>query len=243
MTVLEGTVDIPAVGKTKKTYLAVGVALVAGIVGFAYYRRMQGASAAADPNSFYADTRTGSDLPTDQYVNPDPTAGDLTGSAGWKAPTTDQEWAQQAIDKLSWYENGYTSATVGKYLARQPLTADEQTLIREAWAQIGHPPGNQPIIPATTGTPAVGGAAANDIKIVDLRMTGNAQTRISMDWGVIGRPDLYRVFVNGVKKAEVSSSQTTIGGLSKGTKYTVGVAPVRSNVQGPTVFATASTKK
>jgi hypothetical protein len=154
---LEGTTTLPVVGTTKRSYVAVGVALVAGIAGWAWYKRVNGSDTSGDPASYYADTRTGSEVPNDAYVNPAPNADGQSGTgiggdSVFHAPNTDPEWAQATVDKLSWYEPGYVSATVGKYLARQPLTADEQTLIREAWAQLGHPPGNQPILASATGT-------------------------------------------------------------------------------------------
>lgn len=252
MSGLEGTTTLPVVGTTKKSYVAVGVVLVAGIVGWAYYRRTVGAAAAADgaDGGLYADTRTGSELPTDQYTNPAPGAsGAGDDSSAWSAPKTDPEWAQRAIDALSWYEPGFVSATVGKYLARQPLTtSDEQSVIREAWAQIGRPPGNQPIITAPTsgpGTTVPSGthAGALDIKIVQLHVVGTTRTSVTLDWSTVGRPDFYRIYVNGVQKVSRAISAGTVGGLKAGTAYSFGIAPVKSNVVGPMVSISATTKK
>jgi hypothetical protein len=183
-------VDVPAVGKVKKQYAIAGVVAVAGIVGFAWYRRSRTPAdpAASDP---YADTRTGSELPTDKYTNPAPNGSGDSGS-GWKAPTTDVEWAQAVVEKLSWYENGFVSATVGKYLARQVLTTDEQTLIREAWAQVGHPPGNQPIVTQTTTPPPppVTGAelgAAPVVKAIQAK-----RTSVVFGWTPVANATAYK---------------------------------------------------
>lgn len=142
-------VNVPAVGKVKQSYVLIGGGLVAGLVGVAWWKRAHAPTASVtDP---YADTRTGSNLPVDTAPN----SGHITptgpSSTGWQAPATDPEWAQQVVSTLSWYEQGYVSATVGKYLAGQLLTPDEATLIREAWAQVGKPPGGQHIITSVTG--------------------------------------------------------------------------------------------
>ena len=151
--VLTGTVNVPGAGKLPKKYVAVGVAGIVGIVGWAYYRRSIGADE-ADEESYYADTRTGASTGNDAYDNPGGIESDdqADDDDAWKPPTTDQEWSQRVIEMLSWYEPGFVSQTLGKYLSRQPLTADEATLIREAWAQVGQPPGKQVIITKTTVT-------------------------------------------------------------------------------------------
>jgi hypothetical protein len=154
---LEGTVDVPVIGKAKKSYVAVGVAAIVGVAGFAWYRRVQGDQAAAAPG-YYADTRTGSELPTDDYTNPgsneDGQSGTgIGGDSGWRAPTTNEAWAQQVLDRLTWYEPSAVSAAIGKYLTRQQVTADEATMIREAWAQVGRPPVDQPLLTSTTTPP------------------------------------------------------------------------------------------
>lgn len=245
---LEGTTTLPVVGTTKKSYVAVGVAAVAGLAGWAWYRRANGGDAAGGDTSYYADTRTGSELPTDKYVNPAPNADGQSGTgiggdSVFHAPNTDPEWAQAAIEALSWYEPGYVSGIVGKYLGHQPLTAEEAGVVREAWAQIGRPPGNQTIVTATTGGTGTTVPPAAQIKIVDLHVTYLAQTNIKVDWATIGRPDYYRVFVNGAQRVTTSTSAASLGGLAKGTTYTIGVQPVKNNQNGPIVSIRATTKK
>lgn len=254
MTALEGSTTLPVVGSTKKSYVAVGVALVGGVVAWAYYKRMQGADTTGGATSYYADTRTGADTGSDAYANPAPSTPTGAGapSDSFKAPSTDPEWAQAALNTLNWYEPSYVSQTVGKYLSRQPLTSDEQTLIREAWAQLGHPPGNQTIITASTSTgttpapaPAPAGPAqpaAASIQIVGIKAT-TGTTDVRLDWGAVGRPDSYRVFVNGALKVQPVISAAHVTGLKRATTYTIGIAPVRDRTQGPTVTTRITTKK
>lgn len=250
MTALEGTTDVPVVGKVKKQYVIAAGALVAGIVGYAWWKRRAGATAPADAvdGGLYADTRTGSELPTDTYTNPAPNADGQSGTgiggdSVWHAPSTDQEWAQQALERLSWYEPGYTSAVVGKYLARQPTTPEEQTLIREAWAQIGHPPGNQPLI--TSSTPA----AATMVAPTGLHVYGIGRDWVQVDWNDVNGAKAYDVAAIGPKlgghKATVATSSATVPILAAGTTYTIAVKAISKadGSMGPAANVTVTTKK
>jgi hypothetical protein len=259
LSALSGTVDVPGVGRTQKAYVAVAGAAVAGLVGYAYWRRRQadaGAAPAGSDGGLYVDTRTGSALPSDQFVNPAPNNADSawgTGIGGtdvWQAPHTDQEWAQQAVDRLSWYEPGYVSATVGKYLARQPLTTGEQTLVRELWGLIGHPPTNQPILtassPAPTPKPTPSPSSGPAMKApTGLRWSHIGRSYVQLDWaanpGVVG----YVVYVNGKRKVSVVYSTYYVSGLKANTSYHFQVAGLyRAGKVGPkSSTLTVKTKK
>ena len=67
---------------------------------------------------------------------------------------TDAEWVQRAIDLLQqWgWDPNLLATTLGKYIGRQPLSPQEQDIVRTAQGSLGLPPGLQPIIPI--GTPA-----------------------------------------------------------------------------------------
>lgn len=155
MSTLDGTAQVPVVGKVQKKYLAVAGVAAVGVVAAVWYRRSRVMTEAAGGGGYYADTRTGSNLPTDTAADSGSIdTGDQGDDGGWKAPRTDQEWAQQVLERLSWYEQGFVSSVVAKYLAGQPITSpDEQTVIREAWAQVGTPPGGQRLITSPTSNP------------------------------------------------------------------------------------------
>lgn len=178
------TVDVPVVGKVKPAYVYAGLAAVGGVVIYAYWSRRKSDQAASAPD-YYADLRTGSETPNDDFVNPAPNNSGNPGSEGTGAPRTDEEWARRTVERLSWYEQGYVSQVTGKYLARQPVTPDEATLIREAWAQVGRPPGNQPIIPVTGApgptppTPPTPPVPSAPLKIVAVRTT---RTSVFLTW-------------------------------------------------------------
>jgi hypothetical protein len=234
---LQGTTTLPGVGKVKTGYVLIGGALVAGIAGYAWWKHQQ---AAADPTvdsadgGLYADTRTGSELPTDGYTNPAPNADgvsgtDIGGDSVFHAPNTDQEWAQQAIERLSWYEPSYVSAITGKYLARQPLTATEADVIREAWAQIGHPPSNQLIITASTGTGTTTPPATTPTMKAPtgLRATKVSSTAVDLDWTPVSGAKGYKILVNGNQNGNaVLYSAGAARYLKSNTSYTIGVAGI-----------------
>lgn len=147
-------VNAPAVGKIPKRWLWVGGAVAAGIVGYAYWKNRSTPVEPISPDS----------LPEDRvpFTDADVSSGSgASESAG--RPLTNAEWSQQATDRM--LELGYDSTAVaqalGRYLGRQPLTPDEQTLVRTAIGQIGLPPdGDFPIMsapPAATPPPSSGG--------------------------------------------------------------------------------------
>lgn len=148
MSALDGSISVGG-AQVQKKHIAVAGAAAAGVVGYAWWKRRASAPAGDESPDYYADLRTGSDVPSDAYVNPG--GGGASSPAGDDdpAPNSDPEWARRAVEMLTWYEPGHVSAVLGKYLARQPLTTEEAQLVREVWAQLGPPPSGQiAIIPA-----------------------------------------------------------------------------------------------
>lgn len=235
---LEGTATVPVVGKVKKAYVAVALAGTAGIVGFAWWRRSQTASDTAP--DYYADTRTGSELPTDDYTNPGGVDTSQDDDGTWKAPKSDVEWSQAVVEKLSWFEPGYVSRTVGKYLAGSMLTADEADLIREAWAQVGKPPGNQRIVTSptpTTPTPGTPGPKPPPGPVArtaapKLHHVQRTSVSLTLLWDPVSGAKSYTAYCNGGgqrrTKTGIVGTSYTFAGLKPGTQHSVSVASVNS---------------
>lgn len=139
-------VELPGIGRVNRQWVVAGGAVVITIVGVAWWRSRSSGQVEVVP-----DSTTGSDTGSNEYSNPNPVYSD-SGTSALLAPTTDAEWAQRVTDKLTWFEPGYLSAILGKYLARQTLTTAEAEVVRTAWAYLGHPPGNQQILPVTTAS-------------------------------------------------------------------------------------------
>lgn len=166
---MAGTVKLPAIGEVPTKYAYAGVAIVVGIVGYAYFKRRQSGSAAAtaapDPNSI--DPATGLTYAQEQaagsvgtlgstgYSNPNPNASGYSTVSGTSTITTNMDWSAAVSNALGnlGYDPTFIASTIGKYLSSQPLTADEAALIRVAWAYEGKPPsGPTNIVTAPTQT-------------------------------------------------------------------------------------------
>lgn len=185
------SVDLPAIGNVKKEYIYGGVALVAGIVGFAWWKRR---TAPATP-AYAADPTNGTDSVNPNYRNPNPTYTSSPDTAKLP-PTTDQEWSQRVLASLNWLEPGYLGGILGKYLGSQGLTLEEQAVVRAAWAIEGRPPSNKPIIADTgSGTPGGTPGTVNP----PLTAPGNVNvtisgTRATASWPSVPGAEWYVIF-------------------------------------------------
>lgn len=164
----EDTPDTPpaggAGGKTVKTpfghmnkqTVTIGIFAVGGIVLFALWRQRSAANAATTA----ATTATDAALTPATDFTPAPTGDATVNSDTSTQPSTNAEWTQQAISYLSsiGFDPTAIAAALGLYLGRQPLSADQQTIVSEARAAIGDPPVGGPY-PVVTGLPATGSPA------------------------------------------------------------------------------------
>jgi hypothetical protein len=92
------------------------------------------------------------------YVNPSPITETTATS---NEPSTDEAWTaavETDLENLG-YDPQTVATAIAQYLASQPLTASQVTIIRTAWAYEGRPPGepNLPIIQAGSTTTTGGG--------------------------------------------------------------------------------------
>jgi hypothetical protein len=161
-------VDVPIVGNVDDKWLYVGGALVAGIVGYAYFTR--GKRGTLDANA--GDVAFGEQGEVyDAYGN---LIGQPGGTPGYvppniinstmdvddrESPTTNAEWGRLARDELSLggADPQAVTSAIGRFLARQPLSAVDAGLVREAIAVAGYPPEGGPwnVIEAAAPPPAL----------------------------------------------------------------------------------------
>lgn len=151
-----GTVNVPGVGPVKDTYVWAGIALTAGIVGYAWWRK------SSTPTDFVG--AEPEDYATSDYESPlGSTGGNSTGSYSSLDPNaidTNGEWTIAAVDTLS--DAGWDASAVfialGKYLARQRLTANQIEIVQAAIAAHGTPPvgGPYPILETLPDPPSTG---------------------------------------------------------------------------------------
>lgn len=254
-------IKIPGIGPVDKKYVYAGGALVAGIVVYAYWNASRSANAEPETSDYTGEAEDGSDYAYDDSVD------EYTGATGSQPPvnvdtnplpSNNAEWTTQAIDKLT--DIGYDGITVsialGKYLARQDLTASQADIVRQATALLGNPPVGEYTIkvgesttppPTTTNPPPVSGSSLP--APTGLTTWGNGASRLTvpLKWNAVPGASYYRVYRSGVSENINSSqdTQTTIGGLQANKSYTFHVRAVGSDGKyGPkSATKTVKTKK
>ncbi len=247
---MAGTVKIPGMGPVDKKYVYAGGALIAGIAIYAYWSSAR-AAATEVPTSDYTDPEYTGEY---DYEGSDPGYNGASGSQppvyvdSNPAPTTNAEWATQAVDKLTdiGYDGLTASAAIGKYLARLELTEAQADIVRQANALLGPPPvGDFPIRVGTT-PPVVPPPNTDDAlpaAPTGLTTWGNGPSRLTvpLKWNPVPGADYYRVYRAGVAYNIGSSEDTqiTLGGLKANTSYTFHVRAVGENGK----YGPASAKK
>lgn len=215
-------VHIPGIGDVDQRYVVGGAALVAGIVGYAWWKN--GTAAPADVPAYNGGDVSG-DLVTDI---PGGAAGAPANSGGAAhdsstTPDTDAEWAQMAADALeSSYELKAISTALGRYLTGQTLTAQQETIVRAAIAYMGYPPGGH--YPIKTG----GGSTPSALEQpTGVYVSSTGQTWVTIHWDAVTGADDYRVYCGG-SFAEMGGTDlvSKVEGLQPGQTYTLSVSAV-----------------
>jgi hypothetical protein len=233
---MDGTIEVPKVGRVpKKTVLLVGGA-GAGIVVYLLYRQRANASAAdvadaaAVPDTGLSDmgadvTGTGTGGPVVGYD--DNEGGSDTSTTG---PTTNAQWSEVAAEALAGsFDQAAVTEALGRYLSRQPLSDLDQRIIQSAIAFAGYPPvGTYTMIP--------GGNTAITVAPTGLSGTATTSTAVRLSWNPVAGATGYHIYRSGVSQAvgEATGNTGEVGGLSPGSKYTFQVAAHTANGQvGP----------
>lgn len=146
------TIKLPVIGPTKKGWVYAGGALIAGIVGYAYWARLR------------SEPATDELLPEDIPQGREPPATvvgtqNFTDEATAAIINTNAEWYTAAVDYLvstGGFDFTFTTITLGKFLARRELTDQESNLVQAAKGAVGEPPqgGPWPIIRAGAAGPS-----------------------------------------------------------------------------------------
>jgi hypothetical protein len=171
--------------------------------------------------------------------------------------STNGQWSQQAESDLvasGAYQAGDVLQALGKFLAKQPLTPSEATIVQAAEAIEGAPPVGGPwsLIAQTSPPPNNGGGGKanwNWLAPGNLHMSNIGSTTANVNWNAVNgnggtHPSGYEVDVyqtNGkrISSRQTSSTEQTLTGLHPGWSYHVvvyatggpGGNPYKSNTQ------------
>lgn len=225
------TVTIPGVGPVDAKYVWAGGALVAGIVGYSYWRR-SGTTDAADVDQL-PDDAAGPDV-GDGWGNVPGRTGDTSG--GWvpdgtRDPATAAEWTQEAVERMTniGYDGQAVAMAIGKWLGRQGLTADQADMIRVVKALMPAVPGypeEPPItigLPPTPGTgtpPPGGGGGTGPGRPLLHHVLRAGKGRVTLQWNQVPNVTGYALGYTGGPSGGVrlgaSHRQWTLTGLPAG---------------------------
>lgn len=217
----DATVDVPKVGRIKKSYVYVGAAVVAGVVGYAYWRRAQ---TPVDIPAY-----TDADVVTDGVTD---TAGGAPGGSANSGgastdtsttPDTDSEWVQQARESLSGtFDDAALSIALGRYIAHEGLSSPQQDMVRAAIGAIGYPPGGHyPLNSDLSPSPSTFGEPRN------LKVTGTTSSTVKLSWSGVTGASGYRIFRSDLGSEPIGDSGDTsfeARGLQPNRSYSFTVA-------------------
>lgn len=223
---LEGTVDLPAVGPVKKPIVVAVGGVGAAFVLYMYYRNWSGVGVddtgdeAVDPG--YDDPGI---LPAvSGAVSSDNSYGidDGDTSTGTSGITTNDAWTRYAVAQLQqsdkWSYSDITTA-LGNYLANKPLSSSAQEIVQAAIAVAGYPPvGSHTIIS--------GGDTSITVAPTGLRLVEATTTTVKMAWNSVAGATGYRMYRSGVSQVVGVATGTSgeIGGLTTNQDYQIQVA-------------------
>lgn len=262
------TINLPGLGKTKKTtaYALGGVAVL--VAGVAWYRSRNAPAAAAavdpatssgdaiDPATGYVygsaeDTAAlggqGSTLGAGYYGGNGSNVSGISTTTGY---TTNAEWSQAAEDYLVntvGSDPNVVGNALGKYITGQPLSSDQVTTVNSAIAFTGYPPANGPTgyppsYRTSTEPPTTTPPATTGGKtgaFGHITVSNIGRTVATLDWPAVSHADGYTVYKNGARTVSVKYSNASLANMSPGKSYAIKIVPIPAT--GYTVGPSGST--
>lgn len=222
---LEGTVNIPVLGKAPKKELAIGAVVVAVLVGIYYYRRSHTAAAPVETSTAPpVDTGAPGGEPGTPGSETPPSGPPFANNSAWS------NWAIQQMGSNDPNLNiGHLTTALGLYLNGQPLDAAQRRLVFSARGIAGDPPvagpgGYPPKLKSLPSNPPPGGPGKPGA------VTGLHASAVAggahLTWHKAARAEKYHVRVwHSVKDAPVVRDVTVPGtafavtGLARHSRY------------------------
>ena len=231
-----GTIDLPVVGKEKKTPVLLFGAVAVAVVIYAVIEKRKQAAAAAAASTATAPSGQFTDPAGNVCDAPDPSTGYCPGSpedisaqeqlsayggagtansaytatvGGNTIPvfTSNAVWAQYVEQLLGSDGNDATSAAIGAYLTGAQLTEAQSSLVEEAIAV-----GNYPPVPGPTGYPPSMNVTAGSTAPASQGTCGAGYTYSATQTGAAGEI----AATGGSGWCEPAASSTTTPGTGSG---------------------------
>lgn len=245
---LEGSVDVPAVGKIKKVYIIVPAGLAGAYVLYRWYQASQAEDdgPVADDGMYTTDdlSEYGRSTTGGAYQPGGNTGSVVTDGTNPNAIDSIPEWTNKAVELLSnaGYDPMVVHDALGEFIARRSLDKTEATIARAALAAVGQPPTGGPysvIEAAVTGPVALKPPTG-------LKVTETTSNSVTLSWNKVDGAGYYRVYRSGSSTNAGATDLTTIkvSGLQPSTSYSFAVAAdTTTAVPGPkSSSVTAKTK-
>lgn len=231
MSVLSGTVDLPAIGAVDKRVVAGVGGVVVVFVGWKYYQSRSAAAYDPDQEAVDPGMEDPGVLPSvSGAVSGDNSYGlsdgsTSAGSGDAFTGTTNAQWGQYATTQLSQASDTWSYAAIasalGKFVTNRALTASEQEIVQAAILVAGYPPeGSHPIIG--------GGDTKVTVAPTGLQVTSTTTTTAVLSWSPVAGAQSYRGYRSGastnVGTTDAPNTTMTISGLQPNTEYSFQVA-------------------
>lgn len=191
-------VKVPGIGEVKSEYVTGGLALVAGIAGYAYWRRAR--DRAAEQSQIVVSSNDV--VPATDYQNPSPGGSSPVvvdnNEGSPPVPRTNSEWTQRATNYLAQlgYDPIFIAEALGRFLNRQSLTEQQKDAVRAAVGAWGQPPEGGPW-PIGVGVPTAPDTTPHDPDALDrpgnLRGTELGATFVTLAWDAVSGAQSYEV--------------------------------------------------
>lgn len=222
---MEGTTEVPGIGKIKKAYIFVPAGLALGYVAFKWYQASQ-----APPPDPTADGIYGNEDLSEYGMSTSGGATTVTGNNGVidtdgtsdTAIDDNREWSNVAAEKLAnaGYDQAVVYAALGEFLARRALDKAEASIARAAIAAAGQPPEGRlwsVLEEAGEGTGTL--AAPTNVRAWQT----NSDSQIGFQWDAVPGALYYRIYRTDITTEPMGASTDTkfwARGLQPNTSYT-----------------------
>lgn len=223
--ILQGDVNVPVLGKTKKIWIFGGLGVAGAYVGWRWYQASRAGAGADDGMYATPDQSEYGQSTSGGAYNPGGNTGNTETDGTTPGAINDNAaWTNRAVELLAnaGYEPSVVYAALGEFLDRRALDKTEASIARAAVAGAGEPPVGRPwtvIEESATGTgtlPAPGGVKAS----------ASQWDTVTVSWSAVSGASKYQVYRNGSAIATATGTSFKLSGLTQKTAYRFAVAAI-----------------